>query len=103
MVVRYGDKIYAMANASQKEKFKRKPLRYDNLVLPAKLPPKISPLNVAELPMLGYLEQTFSRELTEALKNVGEIKPKHPHKSTNRSACEYLGLYLKGIIHGNTS
>lgn len=91
----YDDKLYSMANEKQRDIFKKSPWKYVDLVLPAKLPPPISPIAVSGLPMIGYLEQTVAKTLTEALTSVGKFKPKHPFKNLNSSACEFLGLYLK--------
>ena len=50
------------------------------------------------LPVIGYMEQTVSSTLTEALVACGKLKPKFPYQSIEASAVEFLGLYLKGIL-----
>jgi adenylate/nucleoside-diphosphate kinase len=77
----------------------RTPWLFENLNLPEKLPPPIKPIDVSSLPIIGYLEQTVSRILTESLTSVGNFRPKHPFKSSARSACEYVGLFLKGKVN----
>lgn len=97
-VVECSGKLYAMRNIETRAAFMKEPWNYIGLELPAKLPPLIAPVPVGQLPMIGYLEQTVARTLTQALCEVGAVKPSHPFKSVDRSACEFLGLYLKGFI-----
>ncbi len=66
-----------------------------NQALPKKLPPPLAPINVPTLPIVGYLEQSVSTSLQEALGALGRFKPKYPYKSLPSSASVYLGLYLK--------
>lgn len=98
-VIEYNGKLYAMLGKEQLEKFTSAPWDYVDLLLPAKLPPPIAPISVNNLPLVGYLEQAVAKSLTEALTSVGTFKPKYPYKNLKRSACEYVGLYLKGIMH----
>jgi adenylate/nucleoside-diphosphate kinase len=92
----YKNKIYFMLNKDRLEKFMRKPELYSNLKLPHKLPPVKTPINVFNLPMTGYLEQTIAELLKKALNEVGNFKPKFPFLSPTRSALLYLAYYLKG-------
>ena len=78
------------------EKFMQTPWKYSNLTLPKKLPPPISPIPIKGLPISGYLEQALASSLTTALFELGRARPKHPFKEINQSACEFMGLYLKG-------
>jgi adenylate/nucleoside-diphosphate kinase len=94
--VHYDGKLFAIATEEKRQIFLSTPWNFVDLKLPAKLPPKMAPLNINHLPMVGYLEQTVSSSLTKALTSVGVFKPKHPYKDLRRSACEYVGLYLKG-------
>ena len=73
-----------------------RPWMYSNLKLPTKLPPPVAPIPVNGLPITGYLEQCVSSTLTTALLEVGKFRPKHPYKSVDQSASEFLALYLKG-------
>ncbi len=66
-----------------------------NLKLPKKLPPKKIACDINSLPLMGYLEQTVSAKLNEALSSVGKFKPKYPFKSLETSASEYIALHLK--------
>merc|ERR1711935_1030330 len=61
-----------------------------NLVLPKKLPPKVRPIAVNKLPMLGYLEQTVALTITKSMSACGLAKPKFPFMTpTNPRATEY--------------
>lgn len=65
--------------------------------LPSKLPPPRQPMSLTALPMLGYMEQTVSVAVTNALTATGCFKPKHPFMSPTQSALIYMALHLKGI------
>ncbi|KAJ3218873.1 adenylate kinase [Dinochytrium kinnereticum] len=67
MIVEYEQKLYAMVSEEKLEKFMRTPWNYINLELPRKLPPKLAPIPVGTLPLIGYLEQSVARTLSEAL------------------------------------
>ena len=92
----YKNKLYYMASKEALDKFLRKPEQYSLLKLPHKLPPIKSPINVLNLPMTGYLEQTVAELLKKSLCEVGTFKPKFPFLSATRSALLYIGYYLKG-------
>ena len=92
----YKNKIYTMINEEAREKFMRKPELYSSQKLPHKLPPVKEPMNILNLPMLGYLEQSTSEILIKALYGVGTFKPKFPFVSSTRSALLYVAYYLKG-------
>ncbi|KAI8824321.1 uncharacterized protein EV422DRAFT_519744 [Fimicolochytrium jonesii] len=95
-IAEYDNKLYSMESEQKREAFMRTPWKYASLVLPAKLPPRQTPIPVGNLPLVGYLEQTVATRITEALLAVGKVRPKHPFKSIDASAVEYLALYLKG-------
>ncbi|KAL2914320.1 hypothetical protein HK105_206092 [Polyrhizophydium stewartii] len=94
-IVEYAGRIYAMRDAAQMDKFMRTPWKYTDLVLPSKLPPPHAPIGIAGLPIIGYLEQTVASSLMDGLTALGNAKPKHPFKSLDVSACEFLALHLK--------
>ncbi|KAJ3094596.1 adenylate kinase [Phlyctochytrium planicorne] len=95
MIVEYENKLYAMTNEEKLLRFMRTPWVFINLELPKKLPPKLAPIPIGTLPLIGYLEQTVARTLSESLCAVGSARPKYPYFDLKRSACEYLALYLK--------
>ena len=76
----------------------RKPWDYADVVLPKKLPPKIIPIPTSMLPLTGYMERTVAKPLTDALSAVGRDRPKHPFKSIQSSAVEYMAIFLKGLF-----
>ena len=76
----------------------RTPWKFASLSLPTKLPPPVRPVAVSSLPIVGYLEQTVASVLNRALTAVGKQRPKHPNRSSEQSASEYLALYLKGTM-----
>ena len=53
-------------------------------------------MSLTALPMLGYMEQTVSVAVTNALTATGCFKPKHPFMSPTQSALIYMALHLKG-------
>lgn len=74
----------------------RCPNKYQVECLPNKLPPLRQPMSLTALPMLGYMEQTISVAVTNALTATGCFKPKHPFMSPTQSALIYMALHLKG-------
>ena len=94
--VEYKNKLYLMASEEKRERFMRRPEIYAVLKLPHKLPPVKSPLNLFQLPMSGYLEQTVAELLIKSLTHLGSYKPKFPFLSPTKSALLYLAYYLKG-------
>ncbi|KAJ3018567.1 UNVERIFIED_CONTAM: adenylate kinase [Siphonaria sp. JEL0065] len=95
LIVEYEEKLFSFTTEENLEKFMKTPWDYVNLELPKKLPPKLVNINIGQLPLIGYLTQSVARELTDALTEVGKVRPKHPYKSLTKSAADYLALYLK--------
>ncbi|KAI9101243.1 hypothetical protein DFS34DRAFT_592129 [Phlyctochytrium arcticum] len=95
LVVEYAGKLYAMSDSEALESFTRTPWAFSNLSLPKKLPPPRAPIQTTSLPLAGYLEQTVASTLTSALEAVGRKRPKYPYWSSDRSAIEYLAVWLK--------
>lgn len=95
MIAEYESKFFCMANEMKLDKFMRKPWDYADVVLPKKLPPKIIPIPTSMLPLTGYMERTVAKPLTDALSAVGRDRPKHPFKSIQSSAVEYMAIFLK--------
>ena len=97
--VEYRNKMYLMKSKEALDKFLRKPELYSVLKLPHKLPPQKGPshqINIYNLPITGYLEQTIADLIKKALNEVGNYKPKFPFLSPTRSALLYVAYYLKG-------
>uniref|UniRef100_H2ZK16 Uncharacterized protein n=1 Tax=Ciona savignyi TaxID=51511 RepID=H2ZK16_CIOSA len=95
LVVEYREKLYACSTERHLNKFMRSPEKYCNLRLPQKLPPKKQPMDIINLPMLGYLEQRASTSIIKALTSVGCFKPKFPFLSVKKSALFYVACHLK--------
>lgn len=93
----YKGKLYFMASEDKLEKFMRRPDLYAGLKLAHKLPPVKSPMNLFQLPMTGYLEQTVADLLIKSLTELGNYKPKFPFLSPTKSALLYLAYNLKGL------
>ncbi|KAJ3357640.1 adenylate kinase [Entophlyctis luteolus] len=95
ILAEYDGKIFAFDNEVKLERFMRTPWAFTDLELPRKLPPKSVHIPIGQLPLIGYLEQTVATALTDALTEVGKVRPKFPYKSLTTSASEFLALYLK--------
>lgn len=113
--VEYRDKLYLLFNEETREKFLRfdflcfvhfhrsislliffrQPEKYWNLRLPHKLPPPKTPIDLLNLPSLGYLEQTVSNAIIKSLTSTGNFKPKFPFLSLRTSALIYMAYHLK--------
>lgn len=63
--------------------------------MPNKLPPPKTPIDLFNLPSLGYLEQTVATAITKSLTATGCFKPKFPFLSIQSSALIYLAYHLK--------
>ena len=98
LVVEFSGKLYAFLDESKMALFMRNPWKYTNQKLPSKLPPRKTEIPMAELPLLGFLESTLYGVLNQALVAVCAEKPKYPFKGMDKSASEYLALYLKGKL-----
>ncbi|ORY47443.1 P-loop containing nucleoside triphosphate hydrolase protein [Rhizoclosmatium globosum] len=95
LIVEYEGKLYSFTTEETLEKFMKTPWDYVNLELPKKLPPKLVNINIGQLPLIGYLEQSVARALMDSLTDVGKFRPKYPYKSLTKSAADYVGLFLQ--------
>nr|CDS27889.2 hypothetical transcript [Hymenolepis microstoma] len=93
----YRDEIYAFCSEECRNKFMHRPHLYAGFKLPNKLPPKKEPLELYDLPLPGYLEQTVASTLLDALAACSKFRPKYPFISPERSALIYLALQLKAL------
>eukprot|EP01135_Chromosphaera_perkinsii_P003290 Nk52_evm65s239 gene=Nk52_evmTU65s239 len=91
----YKDEIYLMKDEENLLIFMRKPYLYCDLQLPKKLPPIQKAVNVAALPMLGFMEQTVATAVINALTALSAAKPKCPFVGLRESALRYIGYHLK--------
>lgn len=97
-VVQYDSKFYCFSCEDSLSEFMLSPWKYTKQPLPSKLPPRKSDVNLAQMPMVGYMELTVYSILNKALISVGNEKPKHPFRTLDESAIEYIALYLKGKL-----
>ncbi|CAF2709550.1 unnamed protein product [Rotaria sp. Silwood2] len=93
--VEYRDKLYFLLNEEVREKFMRQPEKYWNIRLPNKLSPPKTPIDLLNLPCLGYLEQTIATVIIKSLTVTGTFKPKFPFLSIQASALIYMAYHLK--------
>lgn len=102
MIVEYKNKFYSFASEEQLDKFMRLPRKYSDLELPHKLPPEIDPIDILQLPHLGFMEQVVATPLIRALVAVGNYKPKYPFLTVTRSALLYVAYHLKAFNPRNS-
>ncbi|KAJ3138794.1 adenylate kinase [Physocladia obscura] len=95
ILAEYENKVFSFETELKLDRFMRTPWKFVNLELPKKLPPKLVQINVGQLPLIGFLEQSIATALTDALMEVGKFRPKHPYTSLRLSAAKYVALYLK--------
>ncbi|EDV21496.1 uncharacterized protein TRIADDRAFT_30390 [Trichoplax adhaerens] len=95
LLAEFDGKIYSFESEDKLEKFMRLPNKYHGLTLPKKLPPRLDPINVTGLPILGYLEQSLAEITVKSLTAVGSFKPKHPFLDAHQSAHIYMAYFLK--------
>jgi YHS domain-containing protein len=98
-IVVYEGNLFAFRDEVQLQKFMQRPWKYAHQTLPTKLPPPTAPIPLSGLPVVGYLEQTIATALTKALLNAGSLKPKHPFRTLEQSAKQFVALHLRGIIY----
>ena len=91
----YAGEIYLMASPEQRNLFMRRPTKYHGVPLPQKRPARMQPVATAQLPNLGFMEQTCATVVTKACQAVGLEKPKFPFLTTTQSALVFVALYLK--------
>lgn len=102
LIVEYKNKFYSFASEEQLDKFMRLPRKYSDLELPYKLPPEIDPIDILQLPHLGFMEQAVATPLIRALVAVGNCKPKYPFLTVTRSALLYVAYHLKAFNPRNS-
>eukprot|EP00042_Codosiga_hollandica_P059181 m.907077 g.907077 ORF g.907077 m.907077 type:complete len:605 (+) comp60085_c0_seq7:3-1817(+) len=94
-VAEYDGKIFCFASQRCLDQFMAQPHKFADVPLPKKLPPRVEPLSVLQLPMLGFMEQTCSTAITEAMTAVGLQRPKYPFLTATQSAQLFFALTLK--------
>ncbi|CAF1366990.1 unnamed protein product [Rotaria sp. Silwood1] len=84
--VEYRDKLYFLLNEEAREKFMRQSEKYWNIRLPNKLSRPKTPIDLLNLPCLGYLEQPIATAIIKSLTATRTFKPKFPFLSIQASA-----------------
>ena len=91
----YKGKHYTMADAAAYTEFLATPWKYAELSLPAKLPPQGAPLDVAGLPLHGFMEQSSNLALQAALNELCALMPKYPTLDARSTALKFIAVHLK--------
>ncbi|VVC36135.1 P-loop containing nucleoside triphosphate hydrolase [Cinara cedri] len=106
-LVKYGKRVYALCSAECMGEFMRQPFAYAEYVMCVRGPAGDEPLydvdrcghlDVDNLPVLGYLEQTIAGHVSDALTLLSAMKPVYPGLTAEATAMVCLGLYVG--MHG---
>eukprot|EP00455_Lapot_gusevi_P001204 TRINITY_DN10497_c0_g1_i4.p1 TRINITY_DN10497_c0_g1~~TRINITY_DN10497_c0_g1_i4.p1 ORF type:complete len:444 (-),score=54.63 TRINITY_DN10497_c0_g1_i4:56-1387(-) len=101
----YKSRVYLLASETELNEFMMYPSKYSEIRLPAKMSVPIPQISPAELlgsgKFVGFLEQTVSTQLIEALTEFGNNRLKHPSMTTSQTAFIFLGLLLKAYNKNN--
>lgn len=102
----YGDKIYSFQSSALRDKFMRKPSRYEKTKLPVKIPPKADSMVNFVLEefesSVGFLDQMLGQVIIRALLEVGTLKLKFPNLTTKESALKHFCLFIKANNPNNS-
>jgi len=101
LVGKYKNKCFVFADEKLRFEFTKKPETYSNTKLPTKIPPIPAygegATELTKLPSLGYLEQSCSKAIYEALAGLSQVKPKIPWLSVEQTALIYTACHLKSF------
>ncbi|KZC10475.1 Adenylate kinase domain-containing protein 1 [Dufourea novaeangliae] len=89
----YKDQVYLFCTDECREKFLTYPDKYAEVNV--KFFHTLPPIDVKNLPDLGFLEQTVATVIVEAVNQVCVIRPKLPGLSPSTTAAICIGVYLK--------
>jgi len=101
-IVEYEGNLYRMLDAEKLDRFMRTPWEFTGLKLPVKLPFDKQPVDLAKLPLVGYLEQTVADNVTEGLLELGRACPRFPGLGNKESGLKFMALYLRTHNPRNT-
>lgn len=102
-MVRYGERVYTLCSAECRRAFVRRPFAYAEYVMYVRGPAEDGAsscsdrgdhLDVDDLPVPGYLEQTVAGHVGDALTTLSAVKPVYPGLSVDVTAMVYVGLYM---------
>eukprot|EP00049_Salpingoeca_infusionum_P024208 m.15185 g.15185 ORF g.15185 m.15185 type:complete len:1718 (-) comp6535_c0_seq1:195-5348(-) len=92
---KYKDKVFAMASRSALKKFMCSPRVYYALKEPLKVPMHPQSIDIAKLPMLGYMEQTVAHLVVKSITQAGLKRHKFPFLSSKETALTHVAMYMK--------
>ncbi|KAK2575553.1 hypothetical protein KPH14_011271 [Odynerus spinipes] len=89
----YDDMLYLFCSQDCQDRFLSRWIKYSdvNIHFPFNLPD----IDVNDLPIIGYLEQTVAKRVIEAVNEVAVVRPKIPGLSAHTTAAIYMGVHLK--------
>lgn len=100
--VAYRTKLYCFVNQENMKKFMKRPERYWNQILPAKVPRKTEPMDMEKIPPYSYLlAKGVLSEIRKVVQVTGEKRPRVPFMALERCASLFMGYYFKGIKRFN--
>ena len=106
LLVTYNDKVFCFKNVQLREKFMKRPQKYEKTKLPVKIPPK--PDNFVNFVLeefetsVGFLDQMLGQVIIKALLEVGTQKLMYPSLSIKETALKHFSLFLKANNPANT-
>lgn len=93
LAVLYDDKLYLFCSQHCQDQFISRWMKYCDVKI--HFPYNIKDINVTDLPIVGYLEQTMAKRVIEAVNEVAVFRPKIPGLSVAASAAIHMGVILK--------
>ena len=106
LLVSFSEKVFCFKNVAQREKFMKRPQKYEKTKLPVKIPPK--PDNLVNFILeefetsVGFLDQMLGQVIIKALLEVGTQKLMFPSLSVKETALKHFALFLKAWNPANT-
>jgi adenylate/nucleoside-diphosphate kinase len=106
LLVTYNDKVFCFKTVEQREKFMKRPQKYEKTKLPVKIPPK--PDNFVNFVLeefetsVGFLDQMLGQVIIKALLEVGTQKLMYPKLCIKETALKHFALFLKANNPSNS-
>lgn len=91
--VLYKDNVYLFCTEDCRDKFLAQCDKYASVDV--NFLRTMPPIDVKNLPDLGFLEQTVAKVIVEAIDQISIIRPKLPGLSPSTTAAIFIGVYLK--------
>ncbi|CAD1478382.1 unnamed protein product [Heterotrigona itama] len=93
IAVLYRDNLYLFCTEDCRDKFLAQPGKYESTEI--KFLRRLPEIDLKSLPDLGFLEQTVSKLIVEAVNQISVDRPKLPGLSPSATAAVHIGVYLK--------